>query len=105
MKKYNYTDIISINSNGIIFNDSHEVQFDECRHQWAEENNIEYKDSVCIATRLYSKKDKYFIFYTKERTMLLFKFKGIFGRRKSKNKFIELQFKLNKYGFTSFDET
>lgn len=103
MKKYNYSDIVEIDRSGILFSDDGFVKFEECKCEWAKEKNINVADTVCVALRFSEGDDRHFIFYSKEKVKLYFRFKGILKKKKSRDKFSEMQVLLNRYGYTSYD--
>lgn len=103
MKEYNYSDIVRVDKVGILFSDAKFMKFEECRCEWANENNISVEDTVCIAFRFAEGDKRHFIFYSKERIKLNFRFNGIFRNKKSRDKFSEMQVMLNRYGYTSYD--
>lgn len=103
MKTYNYLDIKEISCSGITFFDNHMVKFEDCKREWAAERMIALEQCVCVGERDISCIEPYFLFYTKERVKILFKFNGLFKRKKCESKFKELQLLLIKFGFTSYD--
>lgn len=103
MREYNYSDIVKVDKTGILFSDTMFVSFEECRCEWAKENNLPIADTVCVAMRFPEGDEKHFIFYTREKVKLLFKFQGFFKQKKSIDKFCEMQIALNRYGYTSYD--
>lgn len=105
MKEYNYTDMIKLDKTGILFSDGQRIDFDECKRQWALEHEISEEETVCVASRypVAERADIYFLFYSKDKVRLYFRFKGIFKRKKSVDKFHELQILLNRYGYSSYD--
>lgn len=103
MKEYNYSDIVSFDKAGILFSDAEFVEFEECKCEWAKENNITVADTMCVALRFSEGDDRYFIFYSKEKVKLYFRFKGILKKKRSRDKFSEMQVLLNRYGYTSYD--
>jgi len=105
MKEYNYSEIAKVDDRGILFLDSTFIEFEECRSEWAKENNIPVSETVCVALRFQEVEERYFMFFSKERVKLNFKFNGFFKRKKSREKFSELQVALNRYGYTSYDRT
>ena len=40
MKEYNYSDIVKVDKRGILFSDAEFMEFEDCRREWAKENNI-----------------------------------------------------------------
>lgn len=105
MKEYNYLDIIKFDNEGILFSDNMFINFEECKSEWARENNIPVEKTVCVATRYSIGVGRYFVFYSREKVKLFFKFKGIMKRKKSVDKFEKVQELLNFYGYSSYDET
>ena len=103
MKEYNYSDIVKIDKIGILFSDEGFVEFEECKCEWAKENGINVADTVCVALRFSEGDDRHFIFYCKKKVKLYFSFKGILKKKKSRDKFSEMQVLLNRYGYTSYD--
>lgn len=105
MRYYNITDIVDITQKGIIFRDNYFVDFNNCRSEWAKENNISGNETLCVAERYYCSNDKYFILYDTERIKISFTYKGLFKRRKANDAFEEFQVRLNRAGYTSYDRT
>ena len=103
MREYNYSDVVKVDKAGILFSDTNFIKFEDCRYEWAKENNISVADTVCVALRFPEGDERHFIFYATERIKLNIRFKGIFRRKKSRDKFSELQVMLNRYGYTSYD--
>lgn len=103
MKEYNYSDIVSFDEIGILFLDGVFVEFEECRNEWAYENNISANHTMCVASRFFERNEMWFIFYSKEKIKLKFIFKGILKNIKSRKKFKEVQMLLHKYGYTTYD--
>ena len=85
--------------------DGFELLFDECRNEWSLQNNIKGEQSCCVAKRDSLAKIPYFLFYSKKRVKVLFDRQGIFGKKKNKNDFQNLQIVLNRFGFSSYDMT
>ena len=103
MKEYNYKSIKRFDKFGIKFKDGYIINFNECRMNWAESRKINYTDSFCVADRFFSADNSYFIFYTNERVKIIF-IKSIFPwNTKYKKIFLEIQFGLNRYGYSSYD--
>lgn len=105
MKEYSYKEIKEITEIGILFKDDFELLFEECRNEWCIEYNLKKEDSHCVAERNILAKIPYFLFYSKNKTKILFDEKGIFCKRKNSNNFHDLQFTLYKFGFSSYDMT
>ena len=105
MKEYNYSDIINIDKNGILFKDKTFIDFDVCRQEWAKEYNIPMSETVCVASRFCENEIYYFVFYSIQRIKLVFNMSGFFQKSKGKKKFQEIQVLLNRYGYTSYDMT
>ena len=103
MKEYNYWDIVQVDKMGILFSDGEFIEFEECKCEWARDNNIPVRETVCVASRFTEGDDRYYVFYSKEKIKLHFSFKGLFKKKKSRDKFTEFQVLLNRYGYTSFD--
>ena len=103
MKEYNYSDIVKVDKMGILFSDAYFLKFEDCRYEWEKENNISVADTVCVSLRFSESDGRYFIFYSKERIKLNFRVKGIFWKKRSRDKFSEMQMALNRYGYTSYD--
>lgn len=103
MKEYFYKDIQEISKEGILFNDGYKLLFEECRNEWCKINNIELNQSSCVAKRNIAVLEPYFLFHSKEQVMVLFGKKILAKRRKIEKQFCNLQFILNKLGFSSYD--
>ena len=74
MREYSYCDIVKIQKKGITFFDNYEINFEECRQELAKRNKCLCTDTSCVAMRFIEKEERYFIFYSKERVQLNFKF-------------------------------
>ena len=105
MKEYFYKDIQEITKEGILFKDGYKLLFEECRNEWCKKNNIEAKQSSCVAKRNIAVLEPYFLFHSKEHVMVLFGEKKLLNRRKIEKQFCNLLFTLNKFGFSSYDMT
>ena len=70
MKEYNYMDIVQVNKSGILFSDGVFIKFEECKYEWARENNIPVAETFCVALRFLEGGDRYFVFYSKEKVKL-----------------------------------
>lgn len=105
MKEYSYKDIQKITKVGILFRDGFELLFEECRNEWSIENDIKKEESYCVAERDSLAKTPYFLFYSKNRIKVLFDKKGVFGKKRNKDDFQNLQVVLNRFGFSSYDIT
>ena len=103
IKEYNYTNIVRLDKSGILFSDDEFVDFEECKCEWMKEKCITTSDTVCVALRFIEGNDRYFIFYSKERVKLYFRFKGILKNKRSRDKFNEMQVLLNSFWDTSYD--
>jgi hypothetical protein len=103
MKIYLYTDIKKITKSEIIFYDGFVIDFEECKKEWANKNRIDYLSTNCVVTRNKVSNPPCFTFYTKERTVIHFKRKGFFKKRRALKDFAKLQFLLNDFGFSSYD--
>lgn len=105
MIEYSYKDIQKITKAGILFIDGFEFLFEECKNEWSVQNNIKGGQSCCVAERYSFTKIPYFLFFSKKRVKVLFDKKGIFGKKRNKNDFQNLQVVLNRFGFSSYDMT
>ena len=103
MRKYYDTDIIEINSKGILFSDNYFLLFDDSRNEWLKEHKI--KETTCVAER-YGENGKYFfVFRGKEDIKVEFEAKGIYANRKKQKKFHLFRIELEKKGYTTYDMT
>lgn len=102
MRVYKYTDIAKIAENEITMKDGYIISLQECKKEWAKQNGIDLKESNCVAARNATTKP-YYLFFTKEKVKISFEKGKIFGDRKVKRQFYELQDKLNYLGVSTFD--
>ena len=103
MKEYSYKRIKTIDKFMIVFKDGFIINFKECRMNWANSQNMNHKDSVCVADRFSSSNPPYFLFYTNERVKIIFE-KSIFPwNTKYRKRFLDIQIGLNRYGYSSYD--
>lgn len=105
MKEYSYNDIQKITEEGILFKDGFKLSFEECRNEWLVQNKIKGCESHCVAERDSLSKSPFFLFYTKDRVKVCFNGKGIFGKKKNREEFQNLQAILSRFGFSSYDMT
>ena len=105
MREYRYQEIQEITKSGIVFQDGFAFLFKECRKEWCAKYRIKSDQSCCVAKRNIEAKPPYFLFYTKEKVKVLFDTKGILGRKRNEKDFLDLQFILTKFGYSSYDLT
>lgn len=124
VKEYDYSRIIDINSNGLIYIDDLGnkcfVDFSDCRRNWVKHVNIsnEYsrndlneEDTRCVGERDICANPKYFEFYSKHKIRFIFQCKKGFIAKflhfqsKSSKQFLKLQFDIKKVGWSTFDLT
>lgn len=105
MREYSIKDIKKISNLGILFYDNYYIDFTECTKEWANKHFISINETNCVAIRGIENNTRYFIFCSKEKVRIIFDFKGLFKKRRNKEKFTELQVNLNRLGYTSFDES
>lgn len=103
MKVYSYRDIKNITEEGILFKDGFILFFEVCKNEWLIDNNLKEGESHCVAERNLLAYPPYFLFYSKDKVKILFDNKGIFGKKKNRKKFENLQVILNRLGFSSYD--
>lgn len=99
MVEYSYSKIKIINDEGITFNDGTKILFEECRCNWAKEKELD--DTHCVAERNMSASKPYFIFYSNKKVKIIFD--SVFFLCKNKKNFMNLQIKLNRLGYSSYD--
>ena len=99
MVEYSYSKIKIINDEGITFKDGTKIIFEECRRNWAKVKELDINDTHCVAERKMSASKPYFIFYSNKKVKIVFD--NVFFLLK-KN-FMNLQIKLNRLGYSSFD--
>lgn len=78
------------------------IKFNECARNYAKEKSIQ--ESKCVALRDITKCT--FVFYTSPKTVLIFRggfLKYLRCGKTATDKFIELQKKIEKYGYVSYD--
>ena len=101
-KRYDYHSIKEINSQGIYFDDGYFMDFELCRSNWAEKNNVDKEDTHCVAIRNILGEFPLFLFYADERVIIYFR-KRTFSRWHKH--FHELRFTIEKMGYRTFDMT
>lgn len=105
MNKINCFDNLIVNEAGItVIENSVKtfIAFDECAINYAKEKSIQ--ESKCVALRDITKCE--FVFFTSPKTVLVFKggfLKYIRCKKTAIDKFIDLQRKIEEYGYTSYD--
>ena len=102
MKVYLDKDIEGIYEDKIVFNDGYIINFDECRRNWAENNNCTYEKSYCIASRNILDKYPSFTFYSKDKIRIDFKYFKIYKVLATK-KFNQFNLKLYSLGYSTYD--
>jgi hypothetical protein len=100
MVEYSYSKIKIINDEGITFKDGTKILFEECRRNWAKVKKLDINDTHCVAERNISSSEPYYIFYSNKKVKIVFD--SMFFLCKKKN-FMNLQIKLNRLGYSSFD--
>lgn len=103
MKQYYDTDIIEMNSKGILFHDNYFMSFDESRNEWLKKYNL--KETTCVAERYGEDGKYYFIFRGREDIKVGFNVKGSFVNKRRRKKFQIFQAELRKKGYTTYDMT
>ena len=99
--EFSVCDIVSIDKTGILFKNG-KIFFYECVKEFVK--TISDSNFKCVAERDITARPPYYDFYTNGiKTRLLFDKKGLFSASKNKKMFIELQFKLIEYGYTTYD--
>lgn len=96
-----FSDILTVDKNGITFKDSKNVSFDECAANFKAANSLSI--SKCVAERDITADPPYFPFYTSKKLKLVFDRSGLFSKSRNKKAFIDLQLKILKTGFTTYD--
>lgn len=84
-------------------NDGYNINFNECRTNWVNSRKINCSDTVCVADRFLSDDEAYFLFYTNDRVKIVFKKAFFIWKSKRRKKFMEIQMRLNNFGYSSFD--
>lgn len=105
MKEYNYIDIISISDSNIQFKDGYIVNFTECKKNWAISTKMMLDESSCVGLRNIVGNTPYFVFYSDNRTKVIFKYNGFLGKKRAKKSFVMLQMQLNNLGYSTYDES
>lgn len=75
-----FSEILTVDKNGITFKDGERVSFDECAENYKAANSL--IQSKCVAERDITADPPYFLFYTGKRLKLMFDRKGIFSKKK-----------------------
>ena len=96
-----FSEILTVDKNGITFKDGEKVSFDECAENFKNVHSLNH--SKCVAERDIAAHPPYFLFYTNKRLKLVFDRRGIFSKTKNKKAFIDLQIKIQETGFTTYD--
>ena len=96
-----YSEILTVDKSGITFKDGEKVNFEECAEKFKAAHSL--NQSKCTAERDITANPPYFLFYTNKRLKLVFDRTGLFSKSKNKKAFIELQIKIQKIGFTTYD--
>ncbi len=76
-----------------MFRDGDEIIFSECVH---------VNTSTCVAERDFTANPPYFRFFNKN-IRVIYDSKGIFSKSRNDKVFHNLQFELNRYGYTTYD--
>lgn len=105
MRIYSFRQIRMMNESGIVFKDGYTVYFGECRENWAKEKGIRLEDTLCIAERNIMDKNPYFTFYSNEKTKIIFLDSIVFFKVKKKKEFRNMQIKINRLGYSSYDNS
>lgn len=103
---YSGNDIAEITDKGIILKNGCSIDFSECAETFKIIHSV--AESKCIAGRNIT--DFSFTFYTLPKpTMIKFieknAFIELFSKRNTRQRFYELQKKINELGYTTYDET
>ena len=98
MKEYSIKQVKTIDCNKIIFTDGFEIVFEDCINEW---NGFYNCNSKCIAERNILSNAPYFLFFTKERTKIIFNC-GLFKRTRKKA-FQRFKNTIIQYGYTTYD--
>ena len=94
-----FSDIKSIDKNGITFADGKCIVFSECINQ-------RYNSDTCVAERDCSADPPYFEFFTPVLpTRIVFKKTGFRAKSKNLSDFISLQSKISETGYGTYDLT
>ncbi|MBQ8967588.1 hypothetical protein [Ruminococcus sp.] len=89
-----YTDIVSLDNEGITFSSGEKILFAECCAE----------DEKCVAERDICAEPPYFDFYTGDRhTKILFNRKGLLSDTVNKREFAKLQRFIDEAGYKTFD--
>ncbi len=96
-----FSEILTVDKNGITFKDGEKVSFDECVENLKTANSL--SGSKCVAERDITAVPPYFLFYTRKKLKLVFDCSGLFSKSKNKKAFINLQLKIQETGFTTYD--
>ena len=89
-----YTDIVSLDSEGITFSSGEKILFAECCSE----------NGKCVAERDICAEPPYFEFYTGERhAKILFNRKGLLSNTVNEREFIKLQRFIDEAGYKAFD--
>lgn len=103
MMVYNYKQIKHMDEKGITFKDGTEILFAECRLNWAKAKGLNFNKSFCVAERNISAKIPYFTFFMDEIIQITFKKTMIPWKNQYKKKFMDMQKKLDSFGYSSYD--
>lgn len=96
-----FSDILTVDENGISFKDGEKVSFNECAANF--KNAYSLNQSKCVAERDITANPPYFAFYTNNKLRLVFDCCGLFSKSRNKKRFTDLQLKIQKTGFTTYD--
>ena len=96
-----FSEILTVDQNGITFKDGERVNFDECAANF--KTAYSSSQSKCVAERDITADPPYFAFYTSNKLKLVFDRSGLFSKSINKKAFMDLQFKIQKMGFTTYD--
>ena len=92
-----FSNIKSIDKNGITFADGKCIVFSECINQ-------RYNSDTCVAERDCSADPPYFEFFTPEKPIrIVFDSKGLLSKFKNRNHFLKIQLMITEFGYSSYD--
>ena len=103
MIEYSFNQIKLIDENGITFKDGTRLIFEECRHNWALYKGLSVDDTKCVAERDITAPKPYFLFYSNDRIKVIFNNTFFLRKYRNKKQFLDLQIRLNRLGYSSYD--
>lgn len=97
MKYYSFSDIVSMDREGIVLSCGSKIIFGECA-------GGRYNSSLCIAERDIIASPPYFEFFIPgEPVRIVFDKRGLFAGRENRRRFGEFQMKIKAFGYTTYD--